>query len=174
MPAPATRSVVSVSDLLDHAGASRAIAVELSAPEDGDRSLVQRIAPVRLEGVLESLVDGILVRGTLRTRVHMTCARCLEPLAVDVEADVAELYAEPGQDSEVEEGYEIRDGVIDLDHLVRDALLPRIPVAPRCREDCRGLCPSCGSNLNEGDCDCEPDDRDLRWSALEGLRLNDN
>jgi uncharacterized protein len=104
----------------------------------------------------------------------MTCARCLEPLAVDVEADVAELYAEPGQDSEVEEGYEIRDGVIDLDHLVRDALLPRIPVAPRCREDCRGLCPSCGSNLNEGDCDCEPDDRDLRWSALEGLRLNDN
>ena len=171
MPAPSTSLLLSVADLLDRPGASRPLTLELEAPEGLDVPLVERIAPLRLDGVLESLAEGILVRGTLRAHVDMACARCLTAVPVDVTAQVAELYSEPGED--VEPGYEIRNGLISLDALLRDTLLPVVPTAPHCRPDCRGLCPTCGIDRNTGECACAEQAVDSRWAALEGLHLND-
>ena len=117
-----------------------------------------------------------VVRGVLRADVRMQCSRCLDDLEVEVAADVAELFTnetrivEPA--AEVEEGYEIRDAAIDLDTLVRDALVPAVPYQALCEAACRGLCPTCGVNLNEvaDDHGHEPVG-DPRWAALESLRL---
>lgn len=176
MPAPLARTTLSVADLLGRPGASRPLALELDAPEGLDLPLVERLDRLRLDGVLESLAEGVLVRGTLSTTVEMACARCLRPLSAPVEADVAELYADPAgaeDPADVEPGYAIRDGLIDLDALVRDTLVPRIPVAPLHDPDCKGLCPTCGADRNLTDCSCGEQPVDLRWSALEGLRLDD-
>jgi len=175
MPAPPTNLLHSVADLLNRPGSSRPLVLEFAAPEDLDLPLVEGIGSLRLDGVLESLVDGVLVRGTLRTSVDMACARCLAPVAIEIAAEVAELYSDPDRTDpdEVEAGYEIRDGMIDLDRLVRDALLPRIPLAPRCRPDCKGLCPTCGADLNAGDCGHDQPPPDPRWAGLEGLRLRE-
>lgn len=176
MSAPLPRSVLSVDDLLNRPGTSRPLDVELDAPEGLDLPLVDAIGPLRFEGVLESLVDGVLVRATLRTRLEMACARCLQPVPTEVEVEVAELYADPDvvDPDTVEAGYEIGDGVIDLDPLARDALLPLVPLAPRCRPDCKGLCPTCGADRNVTECDCADQVRDLRWAGLEGLRLDEH
>lgn len=171
MSVPSTTFTLDISDLLDRPGASRPLALELAVPEGLEMPLVEGVERLRLDGVLESLVDGVLVRGTLSARIDVACARCLTPIELDTSADVAELYMEP--DTDVEPGYEVRDGLIDLDPLVRDALLPMLPVAPRCRPDCQGLCPTCGVNRNVEDCDCTEPVPDSRWGALEALRLPD-
>lgn len=172
MPSSTT---VSVADLVGRPGASRPVSADLDLPADLELPLAVVDGPVALDGVLESVVDGILVRGRLRMDLRLSCARCLQPVDDSVGVDVAELYSDPesADDREdVEAGYEIRDDAIDLDALLRDALAPAVPVAPRCREDCAGLCADCGADLNEGPHAHHEDAADPRWSALVGLRLD--
>ncbi|HWH32538.1 MAG TPA: DUF177 domain-containing protein [Egibacteraceae bacterium] len=174
MTASRSDRVLSVADLVGRPGASRRLALEVVPPDDLDRPLLRLEQPVRLEGVLESVVDGILVRGTLSTSVEAQCGRCLKDIVADVETDVVELFRDPAEvdpDDELDAGYEIADARIDLDVLVRDALAPALPYSPVCDEDCKGLCPTCGTDLNEASCDCTDTSTDARWAALEALRL---
>jgi uncharacterized protein len=170
-------TLVKVTDLVDRPGASRRVDLALPVPDGFDAPLVTLQPPVRLEGVLESVVDGILVRGDLRTTVDVECSRCLAPVTEDVEAAVVELFHDPGRVpaeelADLDEGYALApEGTIDLDALLRDTLAPALPVQPRCREDCQGLCPTCGADRNEAPCDCHDEPDDPRWAALEGLRL---
>lgn len=176
-PTTATSVIVSVVDLLDRPGASRSVDLDLPSPSGLELPLVTVHGPLHLAGMLESVVDGVLVRGTLGATLAMSCARCLEPVRERVGADVVELFSDPDsaeRPGDVDPGYEIDDGAIDLDMLLRDALAPAVPVAPHCREDCRGLCPTCGVNRNQVDCDCADEVTDDRWSALEGLSLPDH
>ncbi len=108
---------------------------------------------------------GILVKGTLRTEVEVTCGRCLNlfsrPLTLNIEEeyfpimDVVSgvwlpLPEEPG-------GFTIDERhTLDLTEAIRQYMLLAIPMKPLCREDCAGLCPSCGHNLNQGPCRCLP------------------
>lgn len=170
--------VLKVADLIDSPGASRRVDLDLSVPSDFDVPLVRVREPLNLTGVLESVVDGLLVRGTLAADVEVSCARCLEPVTDRVEADVTELYSDPAtlgpeDRAALDDGYEITDAHIDLDPLLRDALAPALPAKPLCRDDCAGLCVQCGANRNDTTCDCVDDTSDPRWSALEGLHLPD-
>jgi uncharacterized protein len=168
-------TVLSVVDLVDRPGASRRVDAAFDPPADLDLPLVEAVGPLRLQGVLESVVEGILLRGTLEGEVRMQCARCLTPVAVDLSTDVAELFLDP-QDpradaDEVEPGYTIADGRIDIDTLLRDALAPAVPVAPVCTPDCRGLCTECGADLNADPGHQHDEPADPRWSGLAGLRV---
>ena len=69
------------------------------------------------------------------------------------------------------ETYLLDHDCIDLDQVVRDAVVLELPPAPLCRDDCRGLCPICGADRNDTDCDCVEDDDDPRWAALRSLEL---
>jgi uncharacterized protein len=178
MISPTHDRVLKVTDLLDRPGESRQVDLSLPAPEGFEHPLVTLRDPLHLAGVVESVVDGILVRGELTVTVDVACSRCLEPVSDDVVADVVELFHDPArldadELEEVDEGYAITDGTVDLDALLRDTLAPALPTQPRCREDCAGLCPSCGVNRNESTCGCRDDHEDPRWAALQGLRLPD-
>lgn len=168
--------VITVTDLLDRPGASRRVDLAMDVPDDLALTLVEVRDPLRLAGVIESLADGLLVRGRLDADARMSCARCLEDVEQAMHAEVAEIFADPGapvsgDEDGIEEGYEIREGTIDLDTLLRDALVPAAPYQPLCRPDCKGLCPTCGTNFNIATCDCQDRARDPRWAALEGLDL---
>jgi uncharacterized protein len=172
---------VPVTGLVGHPGESRALARSVPAdafgadpwgPADGTFE-----GPVVLDLHLDAVVEGILVRGTLGFRVALPCARCLEPQELAFEANVAELFVDPTKrDAQDEEdpGYELVDDLtaIDLSTMVRDALLVDLPVRVLCREDCLGLCPTCGVDRNRTDCGHRPAPaRDPRWDALAELDL---
>ena len=123
---------------------------------------------------------SILTKGTLHTEVEVTCSRCLGlfscPLSLDIEeeyfpiTDVVSgaslpLPEEPGCFT-IDEHH-----VIDLTEAMRQYALLAIPMKPLCREDCAGLCPNCGHNLNQGPCDCSPQETEPRWSELSKLTL---
>ena len=121
---------------------------------------------------------GILVKGELHTGVRLNCSRCLSLFHYPVTLKIEEEYLPtidiasgvPLSSSEEPGSFIIDEHhVIDLTEAVRQYSLLAIPIKPLCREDCAGLCPSCGQNLNQGPCGCPPRAADPRWSELSKL-----
>ena len=155
-----------VRDLVAKPGASRE--VHLAQAVEGLRTPVVEADtdPVRMDLMLESIVEGILVTGPVSGRMTLRCARCLTEFGDDFRVEVAELFAEDIE--EADESYPLRDGMIDLEPMVRDAVVLSMPFSPLCRTDCLGLCERCGGDRNRGECTCGPQ-MDPRWSALEAF-----
>ncbi len=129
-------------------------------------SAVPAHAQVEADVVLESVVGGVSVTGTVRAPWTGTCRRCLEPAGDTIEVEVREHFTEGGDGQET---YPLCEGELDLEPMVRDAVLLELPQAPLCRQGCLGICPTCGVNRNEEACRCRPE-RDERWAALDVLR----
>ena len=123
---------------------------------------------------------GILVKGTLHTGIEVTCGRCLGlfdcPLTLNIEEEyfpttdivsgaLLPLPGEPGYFT-IDERY-----VLDLTEAIHQYIMLAIPMKPLCREDCAGICPACGRNLNRGPCDCQPQEVDPRWVELSEMTL---
>lgn len=119
---------------------------------------------VRGSLVVERSGPRVSVRGTVRSRAHLECARCLREFDLDVDAPLALLAERSGtasrrdeEDLERDEYMLFHDGRrLDLRNSVREALLLELPITPHCREDCPGLCPRCGADLQLGPCACAP------------------
>jgi uncharacterized protein len=113
-----------------------------------------------LDGRLEQAGDEYLLRGALRGGLLTQCGRCLEPATLAIDLPVTLTFvereapaAEDDDDGEAEVVY-VQDGVIDVGQEIRDELLLALPMGPLCREDCAGICPTCGANRNLTACDC--------------------
>jgi uncharacterized protein len=125
------------------------------------------------------VIQDIRVKGKLATEIELNCARCLEPIAQDVKREFDLLYRPQGADAgrdemsvtdaEAEIGYYEGEGIL-LEDVVREQVLLAVPVKVTCREDCKGLCPQCGKNLNEGVCSCDTTAEEPRWDALKEIR----
>lgn len=130
-------------------------------------------AEVEAAADLDSLDGGIEVSGTVRTTWVGECRRCLRPVSGPLEAAVREVYRPRpagGESSDDDETYPFSGELLDLAPLVRDAILLELPIAPLCRDECAGLCPTCGAVLDDGPCGCPPAAGDPRWAALDALR----
>ena len=124
-------------------------------------------ADLELEMKLEAVVEGVLVSGTARAPLAGECVRCLDPLTDEVEVTFAELFVAPGNDGD-DETLWLQDDMIDLEPVVRDAVVLTLPLRPLCEEDCAGLCAQCGARLADEPEHAHPD-VDPRWAALEAL-----
>jgi uncharacterized protein len=161
---------VDVRDLIGHPGSVRRLTVR--EPVAGMSTAVAAVPedrPVEASLLLESLVEGILVSGEVRGSEVLSCVRCLKPVETDVRLEVRELFA-PGATADDDE-YPVTDGSIDLEPMLRDAIVLAMPFAPLCRPDCQGLCERCGGDRNLDECRCEPE-ADARWAALAGLEID--
>jgi uncharacterized protein len=156
----------------------RTLKEHVPAPGDLGVALigVQEGSDVGLDLRLEAVHEGILVSGTIDVHVTGECGRCLDPLAYDQEVDVQELFfyedAVFSDEEDEEEQYRIEHDLIDLEPVLRDAVVTMLPFQPVCREDCQGLCSECGVRLED-----EPGHHhevvDPRWAALADLAKPD-
>jgi len=138
---------------------------------------VRLVAPLTVQGRAEgSSIHGVWLRGTFTARIEMQCRRCLELLELDVEDDLA-VFFDPEATAVDEDvtlyAIEPDAGELDLRPVLRERVILAVPDYPLCREDCRGLCPNCGANLNETDCDCQVAEPDARWASLLRLQRDD-
>ena len=162
---------LSVAEILGRPGEYRDIAIRRPLQDVG--TALARLGERGIEGDLriESVIEGVLVTGRVQGGAVLQCARCLNEIETDVTLRVCELFAGPGHEaSEDVDVYQVEGLEIDLEPMVRDAVTLALPLNPLCRKDCRGLCGSCGTDLNQGACDCKEDDFDPRWAALSDLR----
>jgi uncharacterized protein len=162
--------VVNVADLINRPGARRRERVEgrLSGPPVTvvDANLRTDV-PVVVDTLLEWVSEGLLATGTVDGEWEGVCRRCLGPAGGELHVDFQELFEARPRDGE---SYRLGHDSVDLEPLAREALTLDLPLAPLHSPDCRGLCPTCGADLNAGDCGCEPVAADPRWAALDVLR----
>jgi uncharacterized protein len=128
--------------------------------------------PVRVTGRLQPAGEGRFYwHAKLAARVTEMCRRCLEPVQVTVEADVKALFTQDPDALDDPDSYPLPPDAteIDVTPAVREELILAVPQYVVCRDDCRGLCPRCGHDLNAGSCGCAPA-TDLRWQALAALK----
>lgn len=155
---------------------------EVPAPEDlgTDVIAVPTDSPVDLDLRYESVLEGVLVTGSVTTTATGACVRCLDEVSLPVETAFQELfaYADRARHHEEVAGEddddlrELEGDLLDLEPVLRDAVVPTLPFQPVCRADCPGLCSQCGERLAD-DPDHQHDVIDPRWSALQGLTINE-
>ena len=142
---------------------------------DADWQLAKQLA---VDTVISHEGKFLNMKGHVQTAVKGNCSRCLKQVTVPVECDFAEqlLYAKDVslfshlEVGEVEEKYFIYDNdTLDITDIVRESILAELPLKILCVEDCQGLCPKCGKNLNNGQCDCDLHEVDPRLAILATL-----
>jgi uncharacterized protein len=164
--------VLEVRELGRRPGSMRAIRTEVPAPPELSVGLaaVPEGVQLTLDLRLESVVEGVLVSGTVTAPVAAECARCLTPVSDSVSVGITELFAYPDsateQTSDEDEVSHLVGDLLDLEPVVRDALVLDLPLSPLCREDCAGLCSGCGERLDDLPEDHTHTTTDSRWAAL--------
>ena len=127
-------------------------------------------SPVELEIRLESVTEGIYVSGTAHAALAGECARCLDPLTDEITVEIAELFAYPDsvtdETTDADELPRVADDQVDVEQIVRDALVLDLPLSPLCRPDCAGLCVECGEKWADLAPDHGHETLDPRWAAL--------
>jgi uncharacterized protein len=157
----------------------------------GERAGYRAQGPAHVRTRLERLGRRIRLRAEAGAELTCPCGRCLEAVSLAIPVDfeltlvpAEEHQAEPGDARKDQERARIAGSfepdqvdeepyagkVIDLDALFREQILLALPAYPVCREGCKGLCPVCGTNLNDRDCGCDRRVPDPRWAALEKLK----
>lgn len=135
--------------------------------------------PVAADFVLTHKDKDLRIEGTVRTAVQLQCARCLREFSRPLDARFVLFYLPQSdwkKDEEIELKYEdmevgFYDGLrLDVDLMVLEQIELAIPMRFICQADCKGLCPNCGINLNEGACACRMDQEDSRFAALKDFR----
>lgn len=174
-------------DLPRRAGEMREYTLDIPAPEriGIDVIAVQAGEEIHLDMRLESVTQGILVSGQLATIADGECMRCLEPVELDIQRRIQELYryapekahtkaerkraAAEEDDLDLDEEYLMDGEVIDLEGPIRDAIVLSLPINPLCSQDCPGLCPTCGVKWTLLPLEHSHEVIDARWSGLAGL-----
>ena len=124
-------------------------------------------AEVEVDLMLEGVPGGVVARGEVVAPWEGDCRRCLVTVGGELRASVLEVFE---RSPDPEQTYPLMGDELDLEPLARDAVLLELPLAPLCKEGCLGLCPLCGTDLNEGGCGCPAEVADPRWAALDVLR----
>ncbi len=173
---------IDVSTIKDTKGAS--VEVQLSEAM-GSLSAAGReltcSGPVDVRAKVTNTGHGaMLVQGRARASLEAACDRCLAPFDLDVVSKFEGHYWKGREDGRPARAYggdgadggdelEYHGDFVDIGPEVRESLALAIPIRLVCSEECRGLCPSCGKNLNEGPCDCPAPPGDVRLAGLLDL-----
>jgi uncharacterized protein len=172
---PRSQFVFDLRELGRRAGTLREYRRSVPAPAGLGLDLigVPEGAPLALELRLESVTEGVLVTGTVTAPLTGQCGRCLDPVSDELVVDVCELFAyedsATDETTERDEVHRVDGEQIDVEPVVRDAVVLALPWTPLCREDCSGLCPDCGQRLDDLPAGHAHEVIDPRWAALAGF-----
>lgn len=139
---------------------------------EGYPDVVDFLKPVKVEGTLTNSGDFITLEGKGTVELQLPCDRCLKSVNVKVNFNLKEKFSNAGSNGKEE--MEIFSGEsIDISDVVRRAILANMPMKVLCQEDCKGLCPMCGKDLNEGDCGCDTSYINPKFESLLSLFQSD-
>ena len=151
----ATDLLLDLHALPRHPGEMISRHLEVPAPADIGVSMigVPEASPIVLDLTCQSAGDGVLVQGSATVELAGQCGRCLEDFRHEDRFALQELYFYPGKgpqdDESADDALFVVDNIIDLEPVLRAAIVLNLPFNPLCREDCAGLCQTCGADLNQ-------------------------
>lgn len=126
--------------------------------------------PLSVKGSVYNNGKSLRLEAVASGEMQVHCARCMKPVVVPLDFDIEESFMREEEGVVDDEDVILFSGnKIEMDDIIADSFFMSVSGKYLCSEDCKGLCPTCGKNLNEGDCDCEDDDIDPRWEALKKI-----
>jgi uncharacterized protein len=126
--------------------------------------------PLNLSGKIYNNGKSLRLTLDVTGKMQVHCARCMKPMVTDVDFEVSEDFMQGDGETAEEDDIILFEGTkIELLEVVSNSFFMNVSGKYLCSEDCKGLCPHCGKNLNEGDCGCEDDDIDPRWAGLKAI-----
>jgi uncharacterized protein len=141
------------------------------------------LKPTSIDGLATRVGATVTLGLKVQTSIEIQCGRCLEPLIIPVNSELKytlapapeeieerEIELSPDMADEVNTGY-YQEDEIDPEPMVLEQIVIQIPIKPLCREDCKGLCPKCGADLNVESCGCRAESGDLRFAALKNFKV---
>ncbi|MCD7947246.1 MAG: DUF177 domain-containing protein [Oscillospiraceae bacterium] len=163
---------LNLQEILHSSGAEKrfSFCLDLSGMEFfGDRPFAQ---PIAVSGRVRNQADVLLLEGVAESILDLPCDRCLKPMEKEMRVPVEFMLSEHLEEEESDTILPLEDGAIDLDEVFTTAVVLALDAKHLCSEDCKGLCPQCGADLNEGPCACKPEP-DPRLAALAQLLDSD-
>lgn len=130
------------------------------------------VGTVRAEGCISNAGDVLLLEAELSAQVRRTCGRCLKEFTTVTKADVLEKFYPASAENIEKDAFVYDSDIVDVTEPLRESLLLAEPIQALCKEDCKGLCPVCGADLNSGDCRCDRFSVDPRLAALKQFIKN--
>ena len=178
---PRAPLVLDTRELGRRPGSQREVSRQVPAPADlGIEVLrVPEGSPVEIDLRLEAVMEGVLVTCTASAELEGECVRCLEPITDEVEVWFQELFVYDDPDDQASEDSDLdvsrlEGDLLDLEPLLRDAVVLALPFQPVCEEDCPGLCPECGARLADDPDHAHEAAVDPRWAGLTALQQDDS
>ena len=161
--------LISVHDLINKPGTMREkqLDVVIDEPMANFAIGIPAGSTIEIDARFESVHEGILVTGDAFATASGECSRCLDPIDSTVEVEFQELFAYSGTS---EDDFVVENESIDLDQVIRDAVVLSLPFQPVCSAGCKGLCVTCGAKLNEDPQHAHEAPVDPRWNALTNLK----
>jgi len=168
-----------LSEIAFHLG--KRIKYEIDEPpiKDIDES-IKSVEPIKGEVTFNNTGNHIVARGYIKTVIEVDCSRCLVEYRMDLDLPIEEEFRIAGHTPDMlgEQGEELNeeekeplfvDNIFDLSEFIRQSIITAVPIKPLCMEACKGLCPYCGQNLNEGECGCSQEPINPKLARLKEL-----
>lgn len=164
---------INVAEIKKRLVGKRNFAYDLTAEElEISKDELALIGDVHTEGCMSNAGDVLLLEAKMTANVHRTCGRCLKEFNAVNEAEVLEKFYPAGTENIEKDAFVYDSDVIDITEPLRESLLLAEPLQALCKDDCKGLCPVCGADLNSGDCGCDRFTVDPRLAALKQFIKN--
>ncbi|MGL5826069.1 MAG: YceD family protein [Nocardioides sp.] len=172
---PRAPLVLDTRELGRRPGSTRQVVRSVPAPADLGIEVLRVAAgsPVELDLRFSAVMEGVLVTGSVNAEVVGECVRCLDSITDQVAIDFQELFVYDEPDDRMLDELDVRrleNDLIDLEPVVRDAVVLALPFQPVCSDDCPGLCPECGAHLVEDQEHAHQAPIDPRWATLVSLQ----
>ena len=161
--------IINFSDLLSKRNRKKQISLSFKLePLEFEGEEIRAIEDVKVEGVATSNEDVIVVNASIKTKLQLTCSRCLDTFIYPIDIDIEERFT--NNIDLQDEGVMFVDGdILDITEIIENCIISTLPIKRLCKDDCKGLCPECGVNKNVENCSCLDYDVDIRLAKLREL-----
>lgn len=164
---------IQFSDLISKRERKKDISYEFDMnPFYFEGDAIKPVSKVIVKGEVISDDEIILIEAHAKGNLELPCSRCLETFIYPVGIDIEERFTNNNQNSEDEEVIFVKGDVLDITEIVENAIISTLPIKRLCSDDCKGLCQSCGANLNRETCGCNNENIDIRLAGLKALLNN--
>ena len=165
--------IIQFSDLISTKKRKKEINVTYElAPLYFDGEKIEAAEAVNLVGNIISVEDVLTLKASIKTKLKLNCSRCLEAFIYPIDIDIEERFTNNSEHCKDENVVFVKGDALDITEIVENSIISTLPIKRLCSKNCKGLCQSCGANLNKEACNCNNEDVDLRLAGLKALLDN--
>ena len=134
---------------------------------EGDE--ITAVDPVIVEGIITAYEDIIVMKATIKTKLNLICSRCIDTFIYPIDIDIEERFTNNKDLINDEEIMFVEGDSLNITEIIENSIISTLPIKRLCKDDCKGLCSTCGANKNISNCSCNDEDVDIRLAKLREL-----